>query len=359
MKRARAGLVLAVAVASTIGCGRGTGDPAGEAEVGAFVLDRAGRVGPESKARLEDILRALLEDADVELVAVSVPALDGTSIDAYSRAAFEEHGVGGRTRGGRGLLLVVAVAERRVRLEVGYALEGVLTDAFVGYVEREQMAPYFAEGRVGEGFEATVELVAGRVFERIRQRAYDPSRREPGTVGGFGGGGAGARAAVEFGDSSVPGERPRVPASERGWFAAQPTPALAWERFLEANRRHLQDPDLGIYDASARAILRERPVTPAGQDDIARVYEGVEPTIRIRGERAVVLFPDDPDHVLAPWFFVRSPEGWRLAGGAVRDLVAYNHRNQWHFRRTDHAWMFAFEDFRFDRHGFAFHRARE
>ena len=59
---------------------------------------------------------------------------------------------------------MIAEEEEEVRLEVSYGLEGIFTDAFVSYIEHEQMVPYFQRGRVGEGIEATVELVARRAL---------------------------------------------------------------------------------------------------------------------------------------------------------------------------------------------------
>jgi uncharacterized protein len=302
---------------------------------------------------MNEMLGALLRATDVELIAATSPSLDGATISERTSELFERWKVGDRTRANRGILLLISAEEQNVRLEVSYGLEGVLTDAFVSYVEHEQMVPYFARGRVGEGVEASVELVAGRLFERILGKAYDPLADEPADVGGFRSGGAGADTHVPLED----GEETETPASDttvRAHFAAQPTPDLAWERFLEANRRRIKDTELGIYDANARKLVRDMN-TNAGQDHLARTYADEEPTIRIRGDRATVVFLDDPEHLLAPWFFHRTGAGWQLDGTMYPGVVGYNHLNQWHFLTREHAYMFAFADFRFDRNGFAFY----
>lgn len=54
--------------------------------------------------------------------------------------------------------------------------------------------------------------------------------------------------------------------------------------------------------------------------------------------------------------FSTGREGWQLGGSMYPDVIGYNHLNQWHFRRRDHAYMFAFSDFRLDENGFAFYR---
>ena len=81
---------------------------------------------------------------------------------------------------GRGLLLVVDAEGERVRLEVARELEGVFVDSFVAFIEREQMAPFFAAGRVGDGIVAASELIVGRAEEAIKTSAPDgPARHWP------------------------------------------------------------------------------------------------------------------------------------------------------------------------------------
>ena len=322
---------------------------------GEFVGDYARLVPAESVERTNQLLGALLKDTDIEIIATAVESLNGEPITAYSNRIFERWEVGSATRGNRGLLLVIAEEEEEVRLEVSYGLEGIFTDAFVSYIEHEQMVPYFQRGRVGEGIEATVELVARRAYEGIRGQAYDPNAETSPTIGGFRSGGGGADTDVPLDGEPAPDPEPADDPT-RSYFAAQPTPEAAWERFLELNRRRIKATDLGIYDDAARRLLRVN--SNAGQDHIARLYDGATATVLSEGERAAVVFLDDPDHLLAPWFFHKTVEGWQLDGGMYPDVIGYNHRNQWFFRRRDHAYMFAFNDFRFDGHGFAFYRPR-
>ncbi|MGD8496219.1 MAG: hypothetical protein PVF05_08505 [Gemmatimonadales bacterium] len=139
------------------------------------------------------------------------------------------------------------------------------------------------------------------------------------------------------------------PASER--YAAQPTPELAWERFLELNERRVKETELGIYDERARELVRQRN-GDAGQAHIARLYRNSAPTVRQRNDRAAVVFLDDPRQVLAPWFFKRSAAGWQLDGATQYNVVGYDEQNRWRFRNQIHRYMFAFDDFRFDARGY-------
>jgi uncharacterized protein len=320
------------------------------ATAGRFVDDRAGIVALASERRLERLLAAVRRDTDIELRVATLPSLGGETIGARAEALFESWRVGAGTRGDRGLLLVVAVAERQARFVVGYGLEAHFPDAFVGFVEREQLAQYFARGVIGEGIEATAELIARRAEEEIAHGALDPAAA---VVAGEGRRSGGAGAAVEL-DAAPSDSEPEAAVAEAlaERFAAQPTPALAWQRFVEIQRRHVKATELGLYDEASRAILRARPNSDASQDHLAKLYDGRAHEVREVGDRAVILFPDDARHLLAPWLWRRAPEGWQLDGAALRELVRYNHLNQWRFARLDHDYMFAFDDYRFDGSGF-------
>lgn len=146
------------------------------------------------------------------------------------------------------------------------------------------------------------------------------------------------------------------PELEPDEFGAQPTAELAWKCFLEVNRRGIKEVDLGIYDEASRALLRRRPNTDASQDEIARLFTGAAYEIRQLADRAAIVFPEDTDHRLAPWFFHRTGAGWVLDGAALPPVIGYNHRNQWRFKTVDHPYAFAFEEWHIDRQGVATYR---
>ena len=126
---------------------------------------------------------------------------------------------------GRGLLLVVDAEGERVRLEVARELEGVFVDSFVAFIEREQMAPFFAAGRVGDGIVATSELIVGRAEEAIETSAPD----QRAALASSAGGGAETKAGVGHGyDRPIATvattqlqERRR---SRRSWLTSPPWP---------------------------------------------------------------------------------------------------------------------------------------
>ncbi|MBI4886869.1 MAG: TPM domain-containing protein [Acidobacteria bacterium] len=146
-----------------------------------------------SSAEAIDALSRALERAsgDVVVVAVVDTFAPYADIREYAVTLFENRGRGVGARGrDNGLLVVLAVRDRQVWIEVGYDLEQFITDGFAGEISRQYMAPEFRRGRYGAGLLAGVSRIVTRIAERRRvtlqgvPREATPDRREVGSVGG-------------------------------------------------------------------------------------------------------------------------------------------------------------------------------
>ncbi|MEO6463687.1 MAG: TPM domain-containing protein, partial [Candidatus Eisenbacteria bacterium] len=122
----------------------------------ARVTDDAGILKAREQARLERYLAKVEKALGVQMAVVTVETTRPQSIEEFAVRQFEQWGIGG-ARSDEGLLVVVAVADRKVRFEVGYGLEGVLPDGRVGGIIRSILTPAFREGSYGAG------LLAGLV----------------------------------------------------------------------------------------------------------------------------------------------------------------------------------------------------
>lgn len=312
-----------------------------------WIYDYAGIVDDKSIGRIDETLRLLHKETDVEFLAVSVNSLKSEDINSWTNKLFQNWKIGRKTRGQKGLLLVVAVKEQKVRFEVGYDLEPILTDMFVGYVENEQMKPFFEEGRVGVGFEATIELIAGRLWENIKNYTYDPQNSH-GKTDNFSGG-AGAKRDIPIG--SVPKQpKPRVEEETRKYFSAQSTPEETFKRYLEASKKHIKDPDLDIYTDETKDFWRKWTVTNAQQDN-ERKFDNVAFQTKIKGDYAVIYYPDK-DLTFNPFFLKKSQEGWQLDFVTMSQVLQFNQNNFWILASTNHPYMFAFEACQIDKQGF-------
>jgi uncharacterized protein len=132
------------------------------------VNDFADVIDDSSARALEDLILSLERASGDAVVVATVDTYkpDYGDLEEYAVRMFENRGRGiGQKGKDNGLLVVVAVRDREVRIEVGYELEQFVTDGFAGQVSRLDMVPSFREGRYGEG------LVAGvsRLVDRIAQ----------------------------------------------------------------------------------------------------------------------------------------------------------------------------------------------
>ncbi len=114
------------------------------------VTDRAALLRPEVRSQLEGQLADYQSATGHQFAFVSIPSLEGAPIEDVSLRLAEAWKLGDERRDD-GLILVVAKAERKMRIEVGYGLEGVIPDALASRIIRNQMVPAFREGDYDTG----------------------------------------------------------------------------------------------------------------------------------------------------------------------------------------------------------------
>ena len=120
-----------------------------------FVNDFAHILKPETIAGLNQQLTQFSQQTGNEISVVTVQSLNGEPIETYTEKLFQEWGIG-KAREDNGLLLLVAAAEREVRIEVGYGLEPVITDIESGRIIREILVPAFQAGDYDGGIQQAV-----------------------------------------------------------------------------------------------------------------------------------------------------------------------------------------------------------
>jgi uncharacterized protein len=127
----------------------------------AHVIDSA------SAAEIDRMSRALQAKTGDVVVVATVAAIEPYgSVDEYAVKLFQNHGRGvGDKSKDNGVLILLAMKERRVRIEVGYGLEQWITDGFAGETSRQVMAPEFSAGRYGNGLRLGAERVIGRIAQ--------------------------------------------------------------------------------------------------------------------------------------------------------------------------------------------------
>jgi len=134
------------------------------------VVDQAGLLTPEKEAALTARLEALERDTSDQLVVVTLESLQGLEIEDYGYRLGRAWGIG-QSEENNGVLLIVAPNERKVRIEVGYGLEPILTDGLSALIIHNEVLPSFREGY----FERGVEQGAAAIEAQLR---LDPAEAE-------------------------------------------------------------------------------------------------------------------------------------------------------------------------------------
>ncbi|XID92750.1 TPM domain-containing protein [Paenibacillaceae bacterium WGS1546] len=150
---------------------------------GVYVQDGAGAIPGQTQAELYQRAVWLHEASGTAQVGVvTVPSLDGRPIEEAAVAKFRELGLGSREKND-GALLFYAAEEGRVRLEVGYGLEGRIPDGKAGAILDRDFVPYRDAGNLAEAFSRTQSAIVAEVAEEYGLDASGVVDVRPGPIG--------------------------------------------------------------------------------------------------------------------------------------------------------------------------------
>jgi len=150
------------------------------------VNDYAGMLASSTVSQLEGVLAELERTDSTQIVVLTVPSLQGDSLEDFSLRVVENWKIG-QQKVDNGALLLIARDDRKLRIEVGYGLEGRLTDLVAGQIIRNVITPRFRQGDfnqgVIDGVTAMVAAVKGEFTAPANSNANRPEKQ--GDVGGL------------------------------------------------------------------------------------------------------------------------------------------------------------------------------
>jgi uncharacterized protein len=127
-----------------------------------FVVDTAGVLDDASQQNLEDTIAALDKSTGAQVGVAVIPTLDGEPVENYAIKLFEKWGIG-QDKEDNGVLLVVAVKDRKMRIEVGYGLEGAIPDIRAKEITGKIIGPKFKAGDMAGGVLDGVNAIIGDI----------------------------------------------------------------------------------------------------------------------------------------------------------------------------------------------------
>jgi uncharacterized protein len=157
-RRLIAPIALIVLIATAAGAEPLGSIPNPRARDGSWVADTSGTLRPETIARLNASIGEAERTHGIEMAVVVIRSLDGLSIEEAAVELFERWKIGKQERD-NGLLLLWSTGDRRVRVEVGYGLEGILPDGKVGRILDAYVVPKFRAGQFDDGVVAGVDAL--------------------------------------------------------------------------------------------------------------------------------------------------------------------------------------------------------
>jgi uncharacterized protein len=127
-----------------------------------WFTDSANLVSPTEEDLLNRKLQEFEQSSGAQFIIYTFPSLDGEAMEDFTIRAVQRWKVG-QKKYDNGLVLFVFAQEKKVRVEVGYGLEGTITDAVSSRVIRESIAPAFQRGEYGAGLNAAADAIIARI----------------------------------------------------------------------------------------------------------------------------------------------------------------------------------------------------
>ena len=126
------------------------------------IVDNANLISDGVEQNINNQLEELSNSTGIQLAVLTIPTLEGEVLESYSMKVAETWKLGSAEKD-TGVLLLIALEERSIRIEVGYGLEGVLTDTKCGLIIRNIIAPEFRNGNYQAGIVNAVNNITGLV----------------------------------------------------------------------------------------------------------------------------------------------------------------------------------------------------
>ncbi len=140
------------------------------------VNDTANMLSQQARSNLEQKLKAFESATSNQVTVLTVPSLQGDDIDQFASHVFDQWKIGQKGKD-NGILLVLAQTERKVRIEVGMGLQGVLPDITAGKIIRDVMRPHLKSGNFDQGINAGVDAIMAATKGEFKASPQDASRQ--------------------------------------------------------------------------------------------------------------------------------------------------------------------------------------
>lgn len=132
-----------------------------------YVNDYANLISTQSERQMNGLAQEVKQKTGAEIAVLTVQTLQGLSVEDYATRLFETWGIGEKGKD-NGLLILLAMQERKIWIEVGYGLESIITDGHAGQILDEYIVPFLREGNYDKGFYNGMLAVSGVIAKEAK-----------------------------------------------------------------------------------------------------------------------------------------------------------------------------------------------
>jgi hypothetical protein len=304
-------------------------------------IDQSGSLPPGYVSRMNNLLRGTFMETGVDLRFLIVNSLRGQSLLDYAVTQARKRGIGANSDR-RGLLFVYDRETMRTRIEVGPQLEGVLTDAFVSYLQRENLHAYVNARDLQIGLRFTERLILWRLRMAALGMAYDPRPAKLITNHLLLAEGAGATAGMGEGAPGSELINRSASLAIKQEYAPQPTVEDAWNKYQQWLLESYLYTDVPLFTGATQQLLAHMGLSRAYVNGIFMEKHGQPHQIKIVDDVAMLYFTRTP--LVSPYYFRHTQAGWVMdIIGAVRnsqEMIGASFTWQWRNSGDEYAKAF-------------------
>ncbi len=125
-----------------------------------YILDQTRTLTKEDVQKMNRMGFELQQKTKAQIAVLIISTLDGEDVTEYANKVFRSWGVGEKDKN-NGILFLIALKDKQMRIEVGYGLEGAINDAKAGQILDDYAIPYFKQGQIGKGVVNTYATLVG------------------------------------------------------------------------------------------------------------------------------------------------------------------------------------------------------
>ncbi|MCX8094138.1 MAG: TPM domain-containing protein [Candidatus Goldbacteria bacterium] len=141
-----------------------------------WVNDYASLLTQEEKIKIESLISEFEHKTGNEIAVVIIKSLEDNNLEDFTNRLFERWGIGKKGKD-NGIMLFIALKERKIRIEIGYGLEAFISDSLAGNIIREVIVPYFKQNQYYDGIYAGVFEIASIIAQKtgvVLDKSYTP-----------------------------------------------------------------------------------------------------------------------------------------------------------------------------------------